>query len=1799
MFFIVIGSTYALSTTNSSVSLTIKETNGYLLFNGTKALNGTISVYPGNYQIEALPYNGFFFDGWDVVPNSTFRVENQEAANTIVSVAENGVSGNLTPSFQKYTVFAQNGLPYNSVWTVNINGVKSSAQTNTNITFALQNGTYDFSVSNTVYQNETFVPNTKNGTINAGGSLEIAFYEGKTQANATGGGQNITTVQTTQTTTSTTSTTQQTTIPSNQILNSSVSNTTVSSTVTSTINTSSTTSSTGTTSTIQSTTTIYNSSLSGNVKTINLSSTNRNSYMKLYANQISKLIQEAKNAENSAKGSAAKNITFPEFVNTTTKTIDNTTYQKTVILYINTSNGSFTPEFLMLNSSYTAVTNSSAQKVNIDFGDIPANLSVPFFAGYAKGLVGISATLRNQSPESNTIIVVTNRYNLTTIPSTNVSYYFLINSTINDSNIKSANYTFSVNRSWISSQGISPDQVTLLKYSNGGWISLPTNVSSENQTYYTYVAKSDSFSLYAVSYSQAGGVFGDAANESLSLASSYKLYLCSAGANYTFATTGTAVNWTSDEVSPPLAPINGGVNASLGHKTGNVCTAYVTGAAVPGLALAGIGVNAINYVFTGQANTSARANNLTYSVSTSNSFTVILGASGFYGTKSVTLPSGCVMEKWVNNTDTFESAYVALCQQQAAGKYTVDSSLRRRGSSVMGAYVFPPENVIFDDNIPNGEISTAGLTLSSGSELQILGSNSITALPPQNFVFDNWQVSNSVNLTLSSSTSNPATLTVWGAGTVTAVYNGITKFIESGLPSSTEWNVTYNSNTIASSTNTITFSTLPGNYPFSVANQVVNGIIYAPNESSGYVVAGNNTKISFSGLCGVGPGTKVPITLYNNNSAATSAPFQQMLSVNSLEYSQYEANNLDNIEFFYSNCTIVPSWMQGSASNVLLDNQNNATKLYTSTNTIYWLNISNGIGANGAVNLYMGFAPKSERLMNNVNVGEAPELSPSYGEYDDGSKIFNFYDNFAGNAISSAWTVPTGSLYQVDNGFIAEPSGGTTLAVHNANVEETNAIVSEWGINMSSLISTANGYLQLNRYASGSNMHFLGTSGSDSLADNGAGIKTVSIPGVGVQVFGIWNDGTKVTWFYPGGEYTDNASAVVTDYLSLIWAFNGQSNNAPIVYWVRTRYYPPNGAMPSTTFGSPILPGDPGLSFSFNPTIYGANDLITGTAASNGEDIELLNNSNIIAGPSLNSVSYDICGSTPSISTCWAAGSYNIIAQDVGGNSTNAVLTINKAAPSLSLTNTKLVLQGGSATIDYGISSIGNQILANLTLNGTSVSTTYTSNEYTFTPNVGLTHVEVNTSGNKNYTPSDRISDICTVPIPSAFPANMVYYAPICLLNNQSSATQTPFQEEVNISEANYSNYLTYNGYTANFEIFNAIGDVQPSWIENNQSGNLVTWVKINSKINSNAMSQLYIGFGSNALNTLSNNGAAGIGEMPALTSTYGQYDDGASVFNNYFNGFSINGWNVVGTAGQISSAPTGSPFGKEAFYANGINGDYLNTSASGQSTNMIIEYYTHEANLDDVYFLVNSSGAGQMGRVGNGGGWYGIAQTNSWTSWLAPPLTGSWSNEWLLVSIVVNESKARMYVSTTPGLYGTEMGHNPSNLYDVTDKGDFLGLVGDAAGSGTQYWNGMIVRAYPPNDVMPKTLFGGVLPIQSTCTISLNVSSIDFGSVGPGLSVSTLQGVKDTNTGNGNAYIFVYGGNWISGLLGFGVSNTSWSASSNTAYPVANKLSGSPVNTILSVPASGSNEIYFGLNIPPAQQAATYNQVITVENSC
>ena len=158
----------------------------------------------------------------------------------------------------------------------------------------------------------------------------------------------------------------------------------------------------------------------------------------------------------------------------------------------------------------------------------------------------------------------------------------------------------------------------------------------------------------------------------------------------------------------------------------------------------------------------------------------------------------------------------------------------------------------------------------------------------------------------------------------------------------------------------------------------------------------------------------VPVAVYNSNDSSTSTNFTDFVTINSSIYRNYENRNLTNVEFFDSSGNIIPSWLQTGNS-------------YSSNSTIYWLMLNKSIPGKSSYVIYMGFSKTSVQLMNGVWVGEAPELTNSYGAFDNGYHVFHYYYNFSGNSINyGRWILNNSAGITQNNGISGSflPSGG-------------------------------------------------------------------------------------------------------------------------------------------------------------------------------------------------------------------------------------------------------------------------------------------------------------------------------------------------------------------------------------------------------------------------------------------------------------------------------------------------------------------------------------------------------------------------------------------------------------------------------------------------------------------------------------------------------------------------------------------------------------------------------------------------------
>jgi hypothetical protein len=130
------------------------------------------------------------------------------------------------------------------------------------------------------------------------------------------------------------------------------------------------------------------------------------------------------------------------------------------------------------------------------------------------------------------------------------------------------------------------------------------------------------------------------------------------------------------------------------------------------------------------------------------------------------------------------------------------------------------------------------------------------------------------------------------------------------------------------------------------------------------------------------------VTITNSQSSATPAPFQQMIYIpNSFASSLGINSNAQNVMFLNSSGSPLYSWFEGN----------------NGTGYIWWVKLPNGIPASSSIQIQMNVTPGANDYATYFPyVGEAPQLSPTYGQYDNGQYVFLDYAN--GNTPISDFT---------------------------------------------------------------------------------------------------------------------------------------------------------------------------------------------------------------------------------------------------------------------------------------------------------------------------------------------------------------------------------------------------------------------------------------------------------------------------------------------------------------------------------------------------------------------------------------------------------------------------------------------------------------------------------------------------------------------------------------------------------------------------------------------------------------------------
>ena len=321
------------------------------------------------------------------------------------------------------------------------------------------------------------------------------------------------------------------------------------------------------------------------------------------------------------------------------------------------------------------------------------------------------------------------------------------------------------------------------------------------------------------------------------------------------------------------------------------------------------------------------------------------------------------------------------------------------------------------------------------------------------------------------------------------------------------------------------------------------------------------------------------LNITNTQNQGTPSPFQQMVNVTSSSPGWADISSSpfgQNVEFFSSTGQILDSWLEN----------------YTSTHAIWWVKLTSSIPAGSKQTIYMGFAPTSTNLFNTNNIGEAPQLSSSYGEYDDGLDVFNYYNDFSGNTLTNFLiTGAAGYTITVNNGLSIQGGSSNIYGIYLPSTYNftKDSVFSYYltGFSMASGDYWIGGGIPSSQSSGGTayirdgglgqdwgygvptfgagveyGNTLISTSPSSATAGDALGLN--SIYDINSTYLETVNPTGTVLWELPGG----TNEKLEPPFYWEIGGWNDASGDELNVSYTYIRSLPPNAIMPSVTFGS-------------------------------------------------------------------------------------------------------------------------------------------------------------------------------------------------------------------------------------------------------------------------------------------------------------------------------------------------------------------------------------------------------------------------------------------------------------------------------------------------------------------------------------------------------------------------------------------------------------------------------------------------------
>jgi hypothetical protein len=365
----------------------------------------------------------------------------------------------------------------------------------------------------------------------------------------------------------------------------------------------------------------------------------------------------------------------------------------------------------------------------------------------------------------------------------------------------------------------------------------------------------------------------------------------------------------------------------------------------------------------------------------------------------------------------------------------------------------------------------------------------------------------------------------------------------------------------------------------------------------------------------------------------------------------------------------------------------------------------------------------------------------------------------------------------------------------------------------------------------------------------------------------------------------------------------------------------------------------------------------------------------------------------------------------------------------------------------------------------------------------------------------------------SSTPTCQVSYLPLILYNTQNIPTPSPFQQDIAICNGsiNIGNSFAYINNATLFNQINRNGsniyftttcNSTPniySWYEgqliNGSTYCDVWWINLPNGIPANSNVTIYIYIGNSSDNYYSQYYPY-VGEAPYLSSTYGQYDNGNYIFLLYNNGTHLFPLNNIGSGGS-ESLTTNAPSPWNYALQLSVNGGTASantwtTSGINQTSNpsfnlsnsyiaQTLVYITGSSPLIDLLTNVQSITSGQFyvfrfdarGNYYDGIGYYPSGATA--TTFLNYTSISSSTGVWYMLTAIDNNDYLYLYkniVSSYSSYNLAYYGNLEASTKGVGYIGGGIAVTTDGATS-TDYFTMMIVRAYPPNGVMPSIYIG------------------------------------------------------------------------------------------------------------------------------